>query len=54
MNKINDILEFLQVQGARVGFKINFKKTKLLRLRISEDEKVTVGNEKIEQVDSFT
>ena len=33
---------------------INVKKTKSLRLGISEDEKVTLGNEKIEQVGSFT
>ena len=30
------------------------KKTKSLRLGISEDEKVTLGNEKIDQVGSFT
>jgi len=29
-------------------------KTKSLRLGISEDEKVTLGNEKTDQVDSFT
>ena len=34
--------------------KINVKKTKSLRLGISEDEKVTLGNEKIDQVGSFT
>ena len=34
--------------------KINVKKTKSLRLGISEDEKVTLGNEKIDQVRSFT
>jgi hypothetical protein len=34
--------------------KINVKKTKSLRLEISEDEKVTLGYEKIDQVDSFT
>ena len=31
-----------------------FKKTKSLRLGISEDEKVTLGNEKIDQVCSFS
>nr|CAG4635493.1 EOG090X07G2 [Artemia franciscana] len=40
--------------GARIVVKINFKKTKSLRLGISEDEKVTLGNEKIDQVDGFT
>ena len=34
--------------------KINVNKTKSLRLVINEDEKVTLGNEKIDQVDSFT
>jgi hypothetical protein len=34
--------------------KINVKKTKSLRLGISEDKKMTLGNEKIDQVDSFT
>ena len=32
----------------------NVKKTKSLRLGISEDEKVTLGEEKIDQVNSFT
>ena len=34
--------------------KINVKKTKSLRLGISEDEKVTLGNEKIDRLDSLT
>ena len=34
--------------------KINIKNTKPLRLGISEDEKATLGNKKIDQVDSFT
>ena len=34
--------------------KIDVKKTKSLRLGISEDEKVTLGNEKIDLVGSFT
>ena len=33
---------------------MNVKNTKSLRLGISEDEKVTLGNEKIDQVGSFT
>ena len=44
----------MRVQGARIGLKINVKKTKSQRLGISEDEKVKLGNEKIDQVDSFT
>jgi ribosomal protein L27 len=34
--------------------KINVKKTKSLRLGISEDERVTLGNIQMDQVDSFT
>ena len=54
VSKINEILEVLRVQGARIGLKINVKKIKLLRLGISEDNKVMLGNEKIDQVVSFT
>ena len=54
MSKINDLLEVLRFQGARIGLKINVKKTKSLWLGRSEDEKVTLGNEKIDQVGSFT
>ena len=43
----------MKVQGARIGLKINVKKTELLRLGISEHEKVTLSCEKIDQVDSF-
>ena len=50
---MNEFLEILRVQGGRIGLKINFKKTKSLRL-ISEDENVTMGYEKIDQVGSFT
>ena len=44
----------MQVQGARIGLKINVKKTKSIRQGISEDEKVTLGYKKIDQVTSFT
>ena len=54
VSKMNELLEVLWVQGARIGLKISVKKTKSLWLGISEDEKVTLGNEKIDQVDSFT
>ena len=33
---------------------MNIKKTKSIRLGISEDDKVTFGNENIDQVGSFT
>ena len=51
---MNEFLEVLRIQGARIGLKINVKKTKSLRLGISEDEKVTLGNENTDQVGSFT
>ena len=49
-----NFLKVLRVQGGRIGLKINFKKTKSLRIGIREDEKATLGNEQIDQVDSFT
>ena len=49
---MNELLEVLRIQGARIGFKINVKKTRTLRLEKSGDEKMTVGNEKIDQVGS--
>ena len=51
---MNELSEFFRVQGARILLKINVKKTKSLRLGISHNEKVTSGNKKINQVDSFT
>ena len=36
--KMNELLDVLRVQGARIGLKVNVKKTKSLRLGISEDE----------------
>ena len=38
----------MRVHGTRIGLKINVKKTKSLTLGISEDEKMTLGNEKID------
>ena len=54
VSKMNELLEEMQVQGSKIGLKINVKKTKWLRLGISEDEKATLGNEEINQVGSFT
>ena len=54
VNKMNELLEVLRDQGAIKGLKINVKETKSLRLRISEDENVTLGSKKIDQVDNFT
>jgi hypothetical protein len=52
VNKMNELLEVLRVQGDKIGLKTNVKKS--LRLGISEDEKVTLDNEKIDQVENFT
>ena len=54
LSKMNELLEVLRVQGAKVGLKINVKKTLSLRLGISDDKKAILGNEKTDQVDSFT
>jgi hypothetical protein len=54
VSKMNELLEVLRVQSSTIGLKINVKKTKSLRLGISEDEKVTLGSEKIDQLGSFT
>ena len=54
VRKMNELLEVMRVQGARIGLKIYVRKTKSLTLGISEDEKVTLDNEKNDQVDSFT
>ena len=54
MSKMNELSEVLQVQGARISLKIKVKKTKSLRLGIREDDTVTLGNEKIDHVSSFT
>ena len=51
---MNELLEILSVQGARISVKVNVKKTKSLRKGISEEEKVTLGNNKIGQVGNFT
>ena len=51
---MNEFLEVSRVQGARIGVKINVKKTKSLRPGISEDVEVMLGNRKIDLVDSFT
>ena len=53
MSKMIESVEPLRVQGARISLKINVKKTKSLRLGISEDEKVMLANEMMDEVDSF-
>ena len=54
MSELNEHLEILRVQCAKIGLKINVKKTKLPRLGINVDEQETFDNEDIDQVDSFT
>ena len=43
VSKMNEFLEVLRVQGAKICSKIDISKTKSLRLGISEDEKATLG-----------
>ena len=54
VSKMNEFVEVLWVWGARIGLKINVKKTKSLKLGISKHEKVTLGNKNIDQVGSYT
>ena len=51
---MNKFLEGLRVQGARMGLKINVKKTIFLIMGISEGEEVILSSQKIDQVDTFT
>jgi hypothetical protein len=37
VSKVNDLIEVLEAQGARIGLEINVKKIKSLRLGTSED-----------------
>ena len=43
---MNVILEVLQFLGGRIGLRINIMKSKLLRLEISENEEVALGNKR--------
>ena len=54
LSKINPLFEVLRIQGSRIGLEINVKKTKSLNLGISEDEKVMLGNRKIDHVGRVT
>ena len=54
VSEINEILKVLRVEGARVGLKTNVMRSKSLKLRLSKDEKVTLGNEMTDQLGSFT
>jgi len=44
----------LEVQGAKVGLKINATKTKLMRIGTTRDDGVSVVDGRIEEVDEFT
>jgi len=54
VSKMDKILEVSRIRSARIGLKINAKKTKSLRPEKSECEKVTLGNEKFDLVDSLS
>ena len=47
VSKMNELLEVLRVQFARIGLKISIKKTKSLRLGISEDVNMTLGTKRL-------
>ena len=50
---MNEFLEVMRLQGARIGLKINVKMTKSLRLGVSKDVKVMLANEKIDPAYNF-
>ena len=54
MSKMNEFLEVFWVQGARTHLKINVKISKSLKLGMSKDEKVMLGDKKNDQLGSFT
>ena len=45
---MNEFFEVMRVQGATISLDNNVKKTKSLKLGMSDDENVTLGNEKID------
>ena len=51
---MNELLEVLCVQGVTIVLKIHVKKAKSLRLGISDDEKLTLGNDNIDRVGRLT
>jgi len=53
LSKTDKFLLVLIVQSAMINLKINFRKTKLLRLGINEVEEIMLGNNKIDHWDSF-
>ena len=51
---MRDKTQALEVQGAKVGLKINATKTKLMRIGTKRDEGVSVVDGRIEEVNEFT
>jgi len=51
---IRDKTQVLEVQGAKVGLKINVTKKKLIRIGTKRDDGVSVVDGRIEEVDEFT
>ena len=51
---IRDTTQALEVQGAKVGLKINATNTKLMRIVTKRDDVVSVVGARIEEVDEFT
>ena len=51
---MRDKTRALEVQGAKVGLKINTNKTKLIRIGTKRGDGVSVVGGRIEEVDEFT
>jgi len=51
---MRDKTQALEVQGAKVGLKINASKTKLMSIGTKRDDGVSVIDGRIEEVDEFT
>ena len=49
---MNDFLQVLRAQGARIDWEINVIKTNLLKLGTNEGKEVMLGNKKINQMDA--
>ena len=44
----------VQEEAAKLGLKINIKKTKTMKINIDSNQKVNIGNEELEEVNAFT
>ena len=51
--KMNNFLKVLRTWDERIGLKIHVQKSRSFSMGISEEGEMILGNEKIDQVDSF-